>query len=334
MSTSPNPTTWMTDLASKLAPRPLASVALPGTHDSGTYGITRRSKFSPDKPGLAQRFNGRGLVDRIVRTVSSSWARTQGEDFATQLNAGIRYLDLRICQSPKDGEIYLCHAQYSVPVEDVISAADAFCSANPREIVILDFNHFYAMSEEAWNGLGQTLLDTFGSRVVPASSGPGVTVGEIWDAKQQVVIFYDGQQIQCSAGSSGGGTQEPPPGPSVDPRFWSQSQIQSCWPNTDSQGDLLEKLKAEVAQGPPAGKLWVLQGILTESAETVIAGLVPGSDAPSSMEQWATYSTTPAVSTWIANYWQDAGLNIVIVDWYESASADYVQTVIALNQSS
>lgn len=333
MTDLPNPTTWMTDLDAILAPRPLSAVALPGSHDSGTYGVRDSSLFSPDKPGLAERFNGRGPIDRIVRTVSSLWARTQGNDVATQLADGIRYLDLRICQNPGDGAVYLCHGQYSVPVDEVISATDTFLAAHPQEIVILDFNHFYGLDAATYAALGQTLVDTFGPRMVPAASGPEVTVGEIWDAGQQVVIFYDGQQVQCDPGSGSGTAPPPAPGPSPDPRFWSQSRIRSCWPDTPSQGELLEELKGEVAAGPPAGELWVLQGILTEDVNTVVAGLIPGDGAPASMEQWATRSTTPAVATWIDQYWRDAGLNIVIVDWYQAPAADFVQTVISLNQS-
>lgn len=51
----------------------------------------------------------------------------------------------------------------------------------------------------------------------------------------------------------------------------------------------------------------------------------------STIKEWAS-TTTPAVVSWIMDDWSAAPLNIVIVDWFE-VSADYVPTLIAMNQT-
>jgi hypothetical protein len=68
---------------------------------------------------------------------------------------------------------------------------------------------------------------------------------------------------------------------------------------------------------------------LTEDAQIVIDGLNPFGTSPGTMEAWAA-STTPAVVGWIRDRWADAGLNIVIVDWYQGTG--YIETVVGLNQ--
>jgi len=314
-------TTWMADLAAQIGPLPLNKVALPGSHDTATYGITASSDFSPDEPSWLQIFDGKGIVDRVVRKLTAGWARTQGNDISQQLADGIRYLDLRICENPDDGQIYTCHGLYSVAASDVVSQVAGFIAQHPKEIVILDFNHFYAISDDAFTAFGQQLIATFGDKLVPAASGAGVTLDEIWQAGQQVVVLYHGQQQVCGSPTSAGAAPQP--------QFWSQDQIQSCWPDAQDLDGLQTYLGAEIESDVPSGKLWVLQGILTENAEIVLKGLEPGGRYPGTMEEWAA-TTTPNVVEWITDDWSGDGLNIVIVDWYEGTS--YVSTVVSLNQ--
>ena len=213
MSSTINPQTWMNDMSEQLSALPLNGVALPGTHDTGTYGISSNSGFSPDKPSL-QPFGSQSTIDREVQEVTAGWAVTQGLTIKQQLMAGIRYLDLRICTGQSgDDTVYICHAMYSITVDAVIDQVGDFVSANPKEVVILDFNHFYGLSENQMKLTAAKLVANFGGKIVPGTTPVTTTLGEIWSAGQQVIIFFKGTQHQC---------EDPytPVGPSPVPEFW------------------------------------------------------------------------------------------------------------------
>ena len=48
-------TTWMADMMQQIGDVPLCRVALPGTHDSGTYGMTTQSALDPYNEGARAR---------------------------------------------------------------------------------------------------------------------------------------------------------------------------------------------------------------------------------------------------------------------------------------
>ena len=77
-------------------------------------------------------------------TDAAHWARAQGQTIAQQLAAGIRYLDLRV--EPKGDTPWIVHTFWSVPVSDVLTQVNDFITQNPKEVVLLDFNHFYDMT--------------------------------------------------------------------------------------------------------------------------------------------------------------------------------------------
>ena len=43
--------TWMTDLPENLKAAPISLLAIPGTHNSFTYTLTKKSPVGPDNPG-------------------------------------------------------------------------------------------------------------------------------------------------------------------------------------------------------------------------------------------------------------------------------------------
>src|ERR1700744_46810 len=85
------PADWMARNQALLGDRPLASVVLPGSHDAASYRLGRSSSVSP-APAHAWANLGSFLA--------APRARTQEVSLAAQLEAGVRYLDLRVCAVP------------------------------------------------------------------------------------------------------------------------------------------------------------------------------------------------------------------------------------------
>ena len=68
----------------------IQDIMIPGTHNSGSYAITRKSAYAPDQP-ILQKYNPIWPVSGIV----ANWARCQSKSIAEQLNDGIRYIGIK-----------------------------------------------------------------------------------------------------------------------------------------------------------------------------------------------------------------------------------------------
>lgn len=125
-----NHSSWMGDLinaGSPVAKLPINKILIPGTHDSGTYGMDSR-------------------------------ARTQTLTIKEQLEYGVRYLDCRILLNNGENTFYFAHTlqspnpfagRYDTPAtntENVLYDIRTFLIDNPQEVLILKFqniDYFY-----------------------------------------------------------------------------------------------------------------------------------------------------------------------------------------------
>lgn len=116
---------WMGDMASIIGGKKLQSVMLPGTHESGTYGITSDPEVS----------------------------KTQTQNFTTQLNDGIRYFDLRVglfngasreCSEPGDWKLW--HQTSTIIDTESVTLFDAL--GQIRQYLINQKNQYGVQSKE------------------------------------------------------------------------------------------------------------------------------------------------------------------------------------------
>ena len=135
----------MTQLTGKLLDVPLNQIAIPGSHDSFTYPVTGKNQISPDAP-KAIRILAK-IFGRIATNIIARWAKTQQMTTSQQLENGIRYFDVRIVIRP-NGVPALAHSLYLNDLQTELSAMAPFLTKNPHEVILLDFNHFYNVTDE------------------------------------------------------------------------------------------------------------------------------------------------------------------------------------------
>ena len=135
----------------------MKSSSLLGTHNSGSYSIKPYSLIAPDMDHGFLRY----IPNFLVTPIFFKWSVTQWTGFTTQLQNGIRYFDLRVafgtkyCSQtvPDDaskiyGCFYFVHGLYASRVADEFKKIRKFLDEHPKEVVILDFQHFYAMDKQ------------------------------------------------------------------------------------------------------------------------------------------------------------------------------------------
>jgi hypothetical protein len=333
-----NPKSWMSELASEIGTTPLCQVCLPGTHDSATYEFEEELGASPDsdltmsiqrsltdgddddgdgakKKGMfAKMANsiGSAINTATLGVVFDRMCKAQSLSIKKQLEAGIRYLDLRVAYHEDSDKYYSCHGVYCVKMTTVIDEVNTFLTENPKEIVILDLNHLYKMDGHHERFVSETLA-TLGDKVADSKThqlGPTSAVGKFWEHKAQAVILY----------------QNTPSIALGDGKLWPQSMIRSPWPETNNLEVLRTKLKENV-KSRKTDSFFVLQGLLTPDGDLIKEEIMQN-NVSTSLASIAKRAS-PKVVEWIEE-WKGEQHNIVIVDFFHECFM--VPLVINLNR--
>ncbi|KAJ7395462.1 PI-PLC X domain-containing protein 1 [Pitangus sulphuratus] len=104
---------WMSRLPEELWDVPLYNLALPGSHDTMTYCLDKRSAVSGNESKVVKFLNK--CMPCIVRPIIMKWSTTQVLTVTEQLEAGVRYLDFRIAHKANDPSmnLYFVHMVYT-----------------------------------------------------------------------------------------------------------------------------------------------------------------------------------------------------------------------------
>lgn len=91
-------------------------VSFPGSHDSFSFYIDEASPVGPEQPETVQNFVS--VFGTVAKKLMRKWLATQTMNFTTQLEAGIRFFDLRISTKPRDpdNELFFAHGLFSATV--------------------------------------------------------------------------------------------------------------------------------------------------------------------------------------------------------------------------
>jgi len=282
-----NNSTWMGDISPFIEDRKLNEIAIPGTHDSGTCGITERSRLAGDGnwswveamnmffaeygeflkwiPGLACLVER--LFSRVGPRVQAGWSRCQNTTIGRQLEDGVRYLDLRVIAD--GGKFFLVHSMYSTNVKSALKDVRKFLNRpGNKEVVVLDFQHVYGMGpaeHEALVGLVKGILVDRAGESLLIERGSDLTLSSIWSGGRRAVAFYP------EPGTVGGH-------PELWHRYGPESRIVSRWPNTNDIPTLITELaremkSEEVARFQESGGFYVLQAVRTPDEEAIVDGL-------------------------------------------------------------
>ncbi|KAJ7424309.1 PI-PLC X domain-containing protein 2 [Willisornis vidua] len=174
---------WMGSLPAPLRSLPLSNLAIPGSHDSFSYWVDEKSPVGPDQATAIKRLARISLVRKIMK----KWSVTQNLTFKEQLEGGIRYFDLRVSSKPGEigQEIYFIHGLFGIKVWDGLKEINTFLEQHPKEVIFLDFNHFYAMDDGHHHFLINRIHSAFESKLCAVECVEYVTLQYMWEKKHQ-----------------------------------------------------------------------------------------------------------------------------------------------------
>lgn len=296
---------WMGSLAGALSILPLSNLAIPGSHDSFSFWVDEKSPVGPDQAMSIKRLARISLVKKLMK----KWSVTQSLTFKEQLESGIRYFDLRVSSKPGEPghEVYFIHGLFGIKVWDGLMEMNTFLVHHRKEVVFLDFNHFYAMNYEHHAHLISMLQEIFGAKLCEIACVENVTLAYAWERNYQVLIFYHHSL-------------------SHEYTFlWPGNTMPAPWANTTNVCKLIQFLESTLEERSKHGAFHVSQAILTPRVKTILRGLKAG------LKNTLVHRNLPVILNWVKDQKPGVkGINIITSDFVELT--DFAETVIGLNR--
>lgn len=341
---------WMENLWGFIKDRPLNRIALPGTHDSGTYSLSRGGEISRDASDAVYAARSvPGMNSRVY-----DWALTQNLSISQQLEAGVRYLDIRVLDrraadlsgnlsesGDVDKALYVVHSMYGCRVEEIFDQLNGFLRATTREIVVLRLgtNRPDSLTERGKRHLVNELLykrvgdlmapRKLGARVTPdallaagkrlivivdrqiwADMNPGAETEWLWNEEADAARGFPALLHACDLPSKGTGKLSA-----------LKSSLDRAIADTYNQGERFQVLGCCLTPDDAS----VLQGTLsdwfeplTSSALSVwnkLSGQSVGDNTPKTLHEGCAMQATPAAERWMRHDWRDETVNIVYTDF-------------------
>ena len=176
---------WMGSMPTTLRTTPIINLAIPGSHDSMSYGIKNGASVAPDARPIVNSIYS--FIPCIVRR----WARTQYSEPTKQLLNGVRYFDLRISLQLHDNKFYFVHGLFCDEIHGPLGEIKRFLDTHPSEFVIFDFQHFYEFADKDYAVLADKINEIFGNKIYGPSDGDLKNVTLDNANGKQVSNFYN-----------------------------------------------------------------------------------------------------------------------------------------------
>ncbi|MFH8617564.1 phosphatidylinositol-specific phospholipase C [Streptomyces sp. NPDC017979] len=158
-------TNWMGSLADSTS---LASMSIPGTHESGS---------------------------RHYAVVIRDWAQCQNESFTItrQLEAGARYLDIRLRNFNNALLLHHESVYQQGTFRDVVNQCDAFLKAHPTETVLMRIRHEYTNDQQGDDHTPEGFRARFDevSKEHPDLFRTGWSVPSLSEARRKIVVINE-----------------------------------------------------------------------------------------------------------------------------------------------
>jgi GGDEF domain-containing protein len=119
---------------------------------------------------------------------------------------GIRYFDLRVCRTIdknlcSKSPFTFTHGLLGNLVRDCLEEINEFLNKHTKEIILLDFNHFYDFNNQyGHDQLIHLIHEIFGKKLCTrARTINECTFNYLWNNKEQVILLYEQNADQCTA---------------------------------------------------------------------------------------------------------------------------------------
>lgn len=300
---------WMWQMRNQIRDKTLASLVLPGTHDSLTYDLSSSNLCvaDPDATAFAK-----------APRFGIAFAQAQYLTMQEQLERGIRYFDIRLCF--QSGDSYPSHSLVSNhPFSYDLEQLQTFLNANPHEVIVLDLQHIYGYNVERIKALLDNIKTKFAGKIISYQDyKPSSKLDDIWtlddlsseSTPNLIVVVPDSKEVQDVIAQA-------------DYNFiWPRATLSSPWPNAQSVDKLVQK-NSDYLNNRSTVAFFVNQLVLTPDTNYIISN-------PSYSLSSMAYRDLDSTYNWMWGNVNSGKLNIIIRDW----SSGYDGAIFAITANS
>ncbi|XP_028655843.1 PI-PLC X domain-containing protein 1-like isoform X1 [Erpetoichthys calabaricus] len=299
---------WMSQLPDELMDVPLYNLAIPGSHNSITYCLdtSHASPVDLTQPVIVKKLDK--YAKPVFRPFLYKWSVTQESTVLQQLDAGVRYFDLRIAHKLSDNScnLYFYHGVHTtVTVEMVLNEISTWLEEHKREVVILSFSHFLCFNQQLHKHLIQLVQTVFHKRLCPRNGE--VTLRNMTEHGHQLIVAYDHRDM-------------------TDLCDYLWDHIPYWWGNKCEAEALIQELERRKQCGRP-GRFFVAGINLTVDAKHLILN-------PRQCLKDMVMQTYPVLLKWLVKQLPGSGhssINIIAGDFV--SDTQLAPTVITLNEA-
>ncbi|KAI7807762.1 PI-PLC X domain-containing protein 1-like [Triplophysa rosa] len=292
---------WMSNLNEKFTEIPLSQLAIPGSHDAMAYSLdVDSSVLEPKKLKSLDK-----MFSCCLRPIVKKWGTAQDKTVSEQLEAGVRYFDLRVAGKSESSDLFFYHGLYTImTVKEGMTELATWLRQHTKEVVILAFSHFKEMSDSQHSDLTGFLKEHFKTKLCPKTPMPSLKA--CWGNGYQVVLSYDKSGVND------------------DPFLW--PRIEYWWAENSDPKEVISYLNNQKLQGRPEG--FFVAGLnLTFDGNDMLLYLMK------SLKE-KTMSAYPLLLDWVKEQHPGSdreNINIIAGDFVGVNS--FVQDVIRLNSA-
>ncbi|XP_028392086.1 PI-PLC X domain-containing protein 3-like [Dendronephthya gigantea] len=306
---------WMENLPSRFHNKPLIDIAIPGSHDSGSYSLSPQSPYSNRLDPKVKEIIS--LMDNVTgKDLLYRWSVTQAQTIGEQLRSGVRYLDMRISFEPSQNELYVAHSLVGAKLADILMQIKNFVNKFKKEIILLDFNHVYAPIGHRLGAFALLISEVnaiLGEHLCPRTDISRITMQYVWRSGKQVLFFVDSANKDL-------------------PRFAWSSITNILSPFDKETFEDPEKwmafLSTRYKYKRPRNRFYITQGVLLPHWIEMLAGQTVNA----TLKAWISQTASMRLVKWMKKRKAGPnGLNIIIADYIEENN--FVPTVLYLNYS-
>jgi hypothetical protein len=317
---------WMGQISEEIQELPLNRLAIPGTHDSGTYSLTPTSELSPDldiadwiRTALNWMASDR---ETSIKQLTYNWAWAQNRTIRQQLDSGIRYLDIRLATHGPDEDVRIVHSMWGASLEDVVQQVADFLRVCPKEIVFLRLgtNKSGTLTTPSKHHIVKVLREKLGGLLAPRTHGARQSLRNLWATGQRVIVFLNyGIWADLEGADHDTFWEE-------DASFVTSSDDRGETTSLSTlRGNMQALISASAAQDSSFQRLG---GCLTPDKDYISTRVVK-SLGDCSLWQDCAKDATPAVVRWLREDFAEQSINVFMTDFYQLAQS--VETAVALN---
>lgn len=314
---------WMAQLPLAAQDKPLMTLAIPGSHHSGTYNLKEDSEITPDQPWCVRALNPNDMIRRAVY----NWSKDQSLNIRQQLEAGVRFLDVTVAYINEN--IYVVHGLRCMAIRDLFRQVNDFVNIHTKEIVLIDINRFYEFRESHHEKLFNMIDAIFGNKLVHrppnARNALSYSLNKLWTGLGQVIIFYQ-PSIPIPLGGEINGHAGPSDVIKLPNFVWTRQFIKNPWPRTEEPQKMIEEVADIINSRDLDEGFQACQAIVTLTVKSVIR------QPTGTFEARYARRATRALVDWIRQqgYRYRSNINVLLADFVDEEN--FCDAVIDLNK--